>query len=384
MQEFFEFQLRPRVLFKPGLSREIAHDVALLGCSKAVIIADPGVVAAKLLEPVQQGLSGAVDIVGIYSDVPANSSVQVVEAAAAFAREHGADLIVAVGGGSPLDTAKCVRILLTEGGRLHDYEGYNLLERPLVPMIAIPTTAGTGSEVTPYAVIRDEEQQIKLTFSSPYLAPDLAILDPLLTLTLPPRLTAATGLDALTHAIETYVSTEANPISEALALGAMDTISNSLRQATFQGDDLEARSQMLIASCMAGMAFSSSFLGVVHALAHALGGHFPVHHGTANAIFLPHGMRYNSVVAPERFARIARQLGVNVGGRSRPEVIEDGIAAVETLVKDLGLPTRLRDVDVPYEALDELAEIALGDGAIYHNPRPATLEDLREILEAAW
>lgn len=384
MQDFFEFQLRPRVLFKPGLAREMGHEIARLGATKAVIIGDKGVEQAGLLAPVMEGLEMTVEVVGTFCDVPANSSVQVVEQAADYARERGADMIVAVGGGSPLDTAKGVCILLTEGGRLNDYQGFNLLERPLTPLVAIPTTSGTGSEVTSFAVIRDEEQQVKLTFASPFLAPDVAILDPELTLSLPPRLTAATGMDTLTHAIETYVSTNANPMSDGLALSAIDLTANYLRQATFQGSDLEARSQMLIASCMAGIAFNSGLLGIVHAMAHATGGHFPVHHGTANAIFLPHGMRFNAEVAPERFARIARQMGVNTGGRSRSEVVEDGILAVDTLRHDLGLPGRLRDVEVPESALDELAELALSDGAIFTNPREVTLDALRELFRAAW
>jgi alcohol dehydrogenase len=322
----------------------------------------------------------------VFTDVPANSSVAVVERGAAYAREQGADLIVAIGGGSPIDTAKAMRILLTEGGALHDYEGYNLLERPLVPMVAIPTTAGTGSEVTSWAVIRDEAAHLKLAFSSVFLAPDLAILDPELTRTLPPRLTAATGMDALTHAIEAFVGTNANPISDSLALQAIDMISNNLRGATHAGDDLEARSQMLVASCIAGIAFSSGggSLGVVHAMAHAVGGAFEVHHGTANSILLPHGMRFNSVAVPNRFSRIARAMGVNAGGRAEEDVIDDGVEAVRSLAVDCLMPTRLRDVGVPEDALVPLAEAALGDAAIFTNPRPAALEEVIELLRAAW
>jgi alcohol dehydrogenase class IV len=279
-----------------------------------------------------------------------------------------------------------MRILLTEGGHLHDYEGYNLLVRPLTPMVAIPTTAGTGSEVTSWAVIRDEVAQVKLAFSSPFLAPDLAVLDPRMTLTLPPRLTAATGLDALTHAIESFVGTNANMISDSLALQAIDIISNNLRTATFSGDDLEARGQMLVASCIAGMAFSSGggSLGIVHALAHSVGGVFEVHHGTANAILLPYGMQFNSVIVPNRYVRIARALGVNAGGRAEEDVIADGIDAARLLSYDCGLPARLRDVGVPEDALPSIAEMAVGDAAIFTNPRPVTVDELTEVLRAAW
>jgi alcohol dehydrogenase len=298
----------------------------------------------------------------------------------------GADLIIAVGGGSPIDTAKASRIILSEGGRLLDHQGYNLLTRPLMPLIAIPTTAGTGSEVTTWAVIRDEESGQKVAFSSPFLGPDLAVLDPELTLGLPPRLTAATGMDALTHAIESFVGTNANPVTDTLGLQAIDMISNNLRAATHSGQDIEARGQMLIASCIAGMAFSSGggSLGIVHALAHSLGGVYQVHHGTANAILLAHGMRFNCELVPNRFSRIARAMGVNAGGRAEEDVIADGIAAVEALVVDCGLPTRLRDVGIPQDGLLAIAEMALIDPAIYTNPRNADIEEAAGILEAAW
>jgi alcohol dehydrogenase class IV len=386
VNEFFEFCLRPRVMFRAGLSREISNEILGMGARRPFIVADAGVVAAGLIEPIQAGLEGAVEVCGVFSDVPANSSVAAVERGAALAREAGADLLIAVGGGSPIDTAKGMRILLTEGGQLLDHQGYNLLTRPLMPMIAIPTTAGTGSEVTSWAVIRDERTGVKTTFSSTLLGPDLAVLDPDMTLSLPPRLTAATGVDALTHAIEAFVGSNANPLTDSLALQAIDMISNNLREATYNGAEREPRGLMLIASCIAGIAFSSSggCLGIVHALAHAIGGLYDVHHGTANAILLPHGMRFNSVTVPNRFARIARYMGVNAGGRGEEDVIEDGISAVEALIADCNLPQRLRDVDVPQASFAALAELALTDPAMYTNPRQAGLEDAMELLEAAW
>lgn len=384
MADFFEFTLRPQVMYKSGLVDDLALEAARLGGTRVLLVADRGVIDAGLLERVQVGLGGSIEIAGVFGDVPANSSVAAVQAGAAIGREGGADLVIAVGGGSPIDTAKAIRILLGLGGSLHDYQGYNLIDAPLVPMIAVPTTAGTGSEVTPFAVIRDDEQQIKMTFASPFLAPDLAVLDPEMTRGLPPGLTAATGMDALTHAIEAFVSTQANLISDSLALQAIDTISNSLREATHSGDNMDARGRMLVASCMAGMAFSSALVGLVHAIAHAIGGKFPVHHGAANSILLPHGMRFNSTVAPNRYARIARALGVNAGGRAEEDVIEDGIAAAAALAANCGLPNCLRDVGVPHEALAALAEVAATDAAIFSNPRPATPDEIAAVLDAAW
>lgn len=385
MIEFFEFQSQPRVLYKADLVQDLGNEIAHLG-TRALIITDQGIAQAGILDQVQAGLGQSIELVGVFTDVPANSSVSVVEQAAAYAQEQGADVLVALGGGSPIDTAKATRILLTEGGQLHDYQGFNLLTRRLVPMVAIPTTAGTGSEVTTWAVIRDEQNQVKMHLCSPFLAPDLAILDPELTRSLPTHLTAATGLDALTHAIEAFVGTNSNPISDCLALQAIDMISNNLRAATFNTDEGDARNNMLIASCIAGIAFSSGggSLGVVHAISHAIGGMFDVHHGTANAILLPHGMRFNSEAVPNRFSRIARAMGVNAGGRAEEHVIDDGIEAVRSLICDCRLPTRLRDLDIPESALPTLAELALVDAAIFTNPRPITFEEALTLLQASW
>ncbi|EFO79061.1 iron-containing alcohol dehydrogenase [Oscillochloris trichoides DG-6] len=384
MQEFFEFGIGTRVLYKPGLAHELGTVIEELGAQRPFIIADKGVVGAGLLDPILNGINAQYAAVGLFDAVPANSSVDVVMECAAIAKAAEADLIVAIGGGSPLDTAKAVRIILTFEGHLLDYQGYNVISDRLIPMIAVPTTSGTGSEVTPYAVIRDAEQDLKLSFASRYLLPDVAVLDPLLTCTLPPMLTAATGIDALSHAIETFVSTENTPFSDGMALEAIRLISTHLRTAVQQGEDMEARSQMLIAACMAGMACANSYFGVIHAMAHAVGGKFHVHHGTAISICMPHGMRYNSSVAPARYLRIAEALGVSREGRSDAEVIAAGIAAVAALAHDCGLPSRLRDVGVPTEALTDLAATAVIDGAIFHNPREASEEEVLALFQAAW
>ncbi|NTU85804.1 MAG: iron-containing alcohol dehydrogenase [Chloroflexales bacterium] len=384
MQEFFEFGLGGRVLYKAGLARELGQVVADLGAQRVFVVADKGIVGAGLLQPVLDGLAGHAEVVGTLDDVPPNSSSSVVMAGAEAARAAGADLILAVGGGSPIDTAKGIRLLATFGGAVPDYEGYNVIASRLMPMIAVPTTAGTGSEVTSIAVILDEAENRKISLVSRYLYPDVAILDPELSLSLPPRLTAATGMDALSHAIETYVSTENNPFSDSLALAAIDLIATHLRDAVQQGNNIEARGQMMIASCMAGIACSNSLFGVVHAIAHSIGALYHVHHGTLNAIILPYGMQFNSVVAPERYVRIARAMGVNVGGRSDEEVIADGVSAVRTLAVECGMPTRLREVEVPEGALPELAALSSVEPAIFNNPRVSTEEELLELLRTMW
>lgn len=384
MQEYFEFSLGARVLYKAGLARELGDVLDELGVKRAFVVADKGVVAAGLLTPILQGLAGSVEVVGMLDDVPPNSSVRVVAAGAEAVRAAASDVIIAIGGGSPLDTAKGMRLLATHGGEVADYEGYNVIPGRLMPMLAIPTTAGTGSEVTSIAVILDEADERKISLVSRYLYPDIAILDPELTLSLPPRLTAATGMDALSHAIETYVSTENNPFSDSLALAAIDLIATHLRDAVQMGSDIEARGKMLLASAMAGLAFSNSLLGVVHALAHAIGGKYHIHHGTLNALILPHAMQFNSVVASERYVRIAWAMGVHAGGRSDKEVIADGVNAVRTLAADCGLPVRLRDLDVPEDALPELAALSVVEPAIFNNPRSASEEELLELLRAMW
>jgi alcohol dehydrogenase len=385
MLDFFEWKLRPRVIYGPGLVDDIGREIGGLGAARALIVADGGVAQAGLLDRARAGIERAVTVAGVFADIPANSSVAIAERGAAFAREVGADLIIAVGGGSPIDTAKAIRLLLPAGGDLRDYQDAGKLTHPLMPMIAIPTTAGSGSEVTSWAMIRDVEARLTLTFAGSVLAPDLAILDPEMTRPLPPRLTAGTGMDALVHAIETFTGAKSNPISDSLALQAIDMISNNLRDATYDGDDLDARGQMLVAACAAGIAFGNGGgLGIVHALAYAVSGLFEIHHGTANSIILPYGMQFNSVAVPNRFSRIARAMGVNSGGRPEEDVIADGIDAVRLLAADCDLPARLRDIGIPEDALPAIATAALGDAAILTNPRPASLEDVLEVVRSAW
>lgn len=386
MLDFFEFAVRPRVVFRPGMAREVGDELRLMGVRRAFIVADDGVAAAGLLDGVRDGLRRTVTVVGEFTDVPANSSVAAVERGAALARDAGADLLVAVGGGSPIDTAKAMRILLTEGGALLDWQGYNLLERPLIPLVAIPTTAGTGSEVTSWAVIRDEAAAVKMAFSSPFLAPDLAVLDPELTRGLPPRLTAATGIDALVHAIESYVGTNGNPMVDGLALKAAAMVHDNLIDAVHNGANMDARANMLIASCLAGIAFSSGGgnLGIVHALAHSVGGMFEVHHGTANAIFLPHSIGFNAPAAADRYAQIAAALGIATQGRAQQAVLAETAELLDALIAESGLPTRLREVGVPRDALPAIAELSLSDAAMFTNPRQPTYDEALALLERAY
>lgn len=385
LPQLFEFYVRPRILYGPRSVREVGFEATKLGGTRAVIVTDKVLHRVGLAQRVADGLEGSgVALVGIFDDVPPNSEVKVVEAGAAYARELACDLLIALGGGSVLDTAKGMNVLLTEGGGLLDYEGAGLLTRPLNPLIAIPTTAGTGSEVTIAAVIRDEAQGLKLEFNSPFMMPDVAILDPELTLSLPPGLTAATGMDALTHAIETVISTGTQPLSDALAIGAIKLIAANLRQAVLHGDDLEARGAMLLASNMAGIAFSNAMLGIVHAMAHPCGGRYGVPHGVANSILLPYGMAYNLPACAPRLAEVAAALGVDTRGLDDEAAALAGIEYVRSLARDCGLPSRLSEVGVPRDGLAQMAADSQGDAMMITNPNPAGEEDVLALYERAY
>ncbi len=384
LPEFLDFCLRTRVMAAVGLTRELGEQVARLGVSKAFIISDRTLAGLGLVARIKEGLAaGGVSAVGEYLDVPPNSEVSLVEGAAEVARAAAGDVLVALGGGSVIDTAKGVNMILSKGGALMDHQGLGLINEPLGKLVAIPTTAGTGSEVTNMAVIRDSAARIKYSFTSPYLGPDLAILDPELTLGLPPGLTASTGMDALTHAVEAYLSISANPISDGLARYAVEVINQWLARATNDGTDIEARYWMLIGSNTAGAAFSNSLVGCVHAMAHALGGLYSVPHGLANAVLLAAGLEYNLEAATARIADLAPAFGL---GRSSSEeaAARAVIDRVRALTRECNLPQRLREVGILADALEPVAEAASMDGAIFTNPRPATAEELLDVLKRVY
>ncbi len=386
LPDFFEFQVRPRVLYGPGVVREVGFEAQKIGGSRAVIVTDKVLRQTGLVDRVVEGLAGSgVELAGIFDEVPPNSEVRLVDRAAAQARAWGCDVLIAVGGGSVIDTAKGMNIVLSEGGSILDYEGAGMLNRPMGPLVAIPTTAGTGSEITIAAVIKDDARGIKLEFSSPFIPPNVAILDPELTLGLPPGLTASTGMDALTHSIEAYLSPFSEPVSDALGLHAIRMIAANLPLAVHHGDDLEVRGNMLLAASISGMSFSNALCGIVHAMAHACGGRFSVPHGVANAILLPYGMEFNLEVAAPRLAEVAAALGVDVAGQKldAETAARAGIATVRRLSQDCGLPSRLRDVGVSQDGLAQMAGDALGDAMMISNPRPATEEEITALYEQA-
>ena len=384
----FVFHSPTKVSFGEYQSSSAAEVLREFGGLRPFVITDEFLYKSKMLEPI---LAGVAEITGqaphVFYDVPPDSEIATVNKAAVQAREAGCDSFLAVGGGSVLDTTKVVNICVSLGGELLQYQGLNNITDRLKPMLAIPTTAGTGSEVTMVAMVKDAAESKKMLFGSRFLAPDVAILDPTLIVSLPPKLTAATGMDAVTHCIESYSSIlSSSPMTEGLCLEALRMLFKYLPVATAHGDDMEARAATLVASSMAGVAFTNSGVGIVHALAHSTGARFGTHHGATNSVFLPHCMKFNIDVVAERFATIARHLRIT--DSSNDAVASRAlIEAIEKLAHDIGMPSRLRDLGVPPFAngtLQELAEAASCDPAIMFNPRESSQEEIISLYQSAY
>ncbi len=384
----FVFHSPTKVTFGEHMAATVADVVKEFGGTRPFVVTDDFLFKSKILDPVFTSLAELTSgKTVIFSDVPPDSEVATVNAAAEMARQNGCDCVVAVGGGSAMDTAKVVNICLSMGGDLMEYQGLNNLAIRLKPLIAIPTTAGTGSEVSMVAMVKDATEHKKLLFGSRFLAPDAAILDPTLIVSLPPKLTAATGLDAVTHGIESFSSLIASSaFTESLCLQSLQMLLEFLPRATAHGDDLEARSATLVASTMAGVAFTNSGVGIVHALAHATGARYGTHHGATNSVLLPHGMSFNLDAIAARYATIARFLKLS-DSRNDTQAAQALIKAIEGLSAKVGLPARLRDLGVPEFSngqLDELADLASTDPAIMFNPKDSSIADIIGIYQKAY
>ena len=380
----FLYTAPTRIVFGQGSARDVGVELAGLGREKALVVTDRHLAEkTDIVSRITRALGSR--CAGVYADVPADSGIQVVNKAAAFGRSRGADSIVSIGGGSVIDTAKGIAILLTEGGSLMDYQGFQLLTRDQTAHVCIPTTAGTGSEVTYVAVIKDQEGRRKLLFADHHIIPDVAILDPQLTVGLPPRLTAATGLDALSHGMEAVTSAQREPIADALGLHAIRLVREHLPAVMKHGADMAARGQMLIAATLGGAAFSNAQVGLMHAISHVVGARHGVHHGLANAIVMPHVIRFNNDVAADRHRLIAEAFGVDVRGLSDEAAGLELARAVVSFQEQLGLPLSLRDAGVPEGDLPACAEAAMYDGSIVYNARPVSdPADVLKVLKAAW
>lgn len=292
-------------------------------------------------------------------------------------------MILSLGGGSSHDCAKGIGMVATNGGHIRDFEGINKSTKPMPPFIAVNTTAGTASEMTRFCIITNTSNKVKMAIVDWRCTPNVAINDPLLMVGMPPALTAATGMDALTHAVEAYVSTIATPVTDSAALMAIKLISQNLRQAVANGQNMEARDKMAYAEFLAGMAFNNASVGYVHAMAHQLGGFYNLPHGVCNAILLPHVEAFNLIACPARFVDIAVAMGENVEGLSVREAADKALAAIKKLSADIGIPAGLTELGVKEEDLKIMAENAMKDACSFTNPRVATLEDVIGIFKAA-
>jgi alcohol dehydrogenase len=365
-----------RVVFGDGTVGELALECKRLGIERAMVVTDRVMrERTDVVARVEKALGARLG--AIYDGVVPDTGVEVIDDGARLAKEHGCDGLVSVGGGSAIDTAKGMAIVMTEGGSIRDHQGASRLSRRQTPHIAVPTTAGTGSEVSLYIVVKDHRAHEKMHFMDDRIIPDAAILDPSVTVAMPAQLTAATGMDALTHAVEAYTSINKNPIADGLALQAIRLIARHLPRAVVEPGDKFARGQMLIAANIAGMAFNSTGVGLVHAMAHVIGARHGVHHGTANAICLPHVIRFNADELGSCYRDVADALGVDHARSLGDEMAGEAAAqAVAQLSARVQLPPRLRDVGVPEGDLEACAEGSLSDGAIVYNGKFAADKDL--------
>ncbi|NEU30848.1 iron-containing alcohol dehydrogenase [bacterium LRH843] len=367
-----------------GLAKKTGEFIKPFVTNKLLIITDKGVRGANLLAGIEQSLEESKIQYEIFDQVEPNPSSQVIHNALDVLKSHECDAVLAVGGGSSIDTAKGVAAMATNEGNILDYEGVGKLQNPTIPLIAIPTTSGTGSEVTASTVVTNKESLFKAAVISPYLFPSLAILDAELTIKCPQGITAATGMDALTHAIESYTSKAATPVSEALALHAIKLIGENIEKAYFVGTDIESREKMLVASMIAGYAFSQSRLGNVHAISQAFGGVFNIAHGIANATLLPFVMKYNLPACTDKMKDIAVALGEDVSGLNEFEAGAKALEAVIKLNKSLNIPDNIKDLGVTLDRLPQLIADSMRSGNILVNPRLTTADDVQTMIEKAY
>jgi len=380
LPNYYQFYCPVKILSGQTAVSNIPFEMSVLGCKKAMVVTDKGVAGAGLIDIVKDAFADSDAKIGyIFDETPPDSSNRIVNKLAQLFSKQDCDCFVAVGGGSSMDTAKGANIVISEGSDdLLKLQGVENITADLKPMIAVPTTAGTGSEVTKAAVIYNEEANAKMAFMSDKLYAEVAVIDPRMTMTMPPKITAATGMDALTHAMEAYTCLQKNPIDDVFAKAAIDLIRHYLVRATQDGKDEEARLGMANAALMAGIAFSNSMVGAVHALAHACGGVCHVPHGVANGIMLPWVLDFNLDMIPEYIAELSGVLGGSIEYLEPADQAQVTVSQVRNLLERLnkisGLPTRLRDAGVSEDMLPKIAEAAVNDGAHVYNPKELTYD----------
>jgi len=373
----------PEIIHGPGALAKIGQCAKRLGGEKILLVTDPGLVKAGWVDAAIGYLKAEDLQYVVYDDVVSNPrDFQVLEGADLYLRE-GCDVIAVVGGGSPIDTGKGIAILVSNNGIIHDYEGCNLVTQPIPPMVCAPSTAGTGADVTQFAVITDTTRKVKMTIVSRAIMPEISLVDPCLLKTKSPELIAATGMDALTHAIEAFTSSLSWILTDPHAIHAIELVHAHLLEAA-RHKTREALHGMSIASLEAGIAFSNAILGAVHALAHPLGGYYDMHHGVANAVLLPTVFRHNTQYALEKYALIAQALGVDIRNISPEDAAQAALEKIEELIADLGLPPRLSQLGVRLEDIPTMAELARQDVCLCTNPYCYTKTEIEIIYREAW
>lgn len=362
---------------------DAGNDIKELGFKKALIVTDKVLNEIGLVEKLEKVLvENGVNSV-VYDKTQPNPTVTNVNEGLEILKKENCDFVISFGGGSPHDCAKGIALVATNGGNIKDYEGVDVSKKPQLRLVAINTTAGTASEMTRFCIITDEVRHIKMAIVDKHTTPILSVNDPLLMLNMPKSLTAATGMDALTHAVEAYVSTIATPITDACAQKAIELISTYLRKAVENGKDEEARDMMAYAEFLAGMAFNNASLGYVHAMAHQLGGFYDLPHGVCNAILLPHVQEYNAQVSADRLKDVAKFMGVAVEGLSAEEGAKKAIETIKKLSKDINIPSGIKELGAKEEDFSILAENALKDACGFTNPKQATHAEIINIFKAA-
>ena len=378
----YSYQLPTRIEFGNGVSKQVGAEARALGATRAMIVTDPGVRSAGIVDPILASLASVgIETVVFDGVAPNPRDTDVDEAGRGHAAEH-VDLIVAVGGGSPMDTGKGAGVIQTHGGRITDWEGWSIVTKPITPLITIPTTSGTGSEVSFWAVITDTSRHYKMSVASPLIAARVALLDPELTLSLPRRLTASTGMDALSHSVEAYTAAIGCPLADAFAVAGIEACGRSLRRACADGSDLEARYGMMYASMTGLLAVGGSDVAGVHCMGEAIGGLYDTPHGEAMAIYLPVVTEYNLSAAPEKYANVARLLGEDVEGLPAEHAARSAVDALRKLNADLGIPSAA-EVGVMRADFGRLAKAAAINLSAGSNPRPAGEEEYYRLFELA-
>ncbi len=363
---------------------EAMDAIAAHGFRKALIVTDSGLAKAGVAYKISEQLAVRDIDAAIFDGAKPNPSIANVEQGLAMLERERCDFVLSLGGGSPHDCAKGIALCATNGGHIRDYEGVDRSAKPQLPLVAINTTAGTASEMTRFCIITDEARHVKMAIVDRNVTPLLSVNDPALMVAMPKSLTAATGMDALTHAIEAYVSTAATPITDACALKAIELISENLRQAVAEGSDLKARENMAYAQFLAGMAFNNASLGYVHAMAHQLGGFYDLPHGVCNAVLLPHVQRFNASVSAERLRDVAKAMGIETNGLTAEQGSDAAIAGIVSLARAIDIPAGLAVLGAREEDIPTLATNALKDACGLTNPRPANQAEIEAIFKAAF